>query len=56
VAHWQSLSHYTLTAREQLVQEAQWFSYWQFRRQTLFARTVLQFVPLLRRRGGQMWR
>ncbi|MBA2623014.1 MAG: class I SAM-dependent methyltransferase [Chthoniobacterales bacterium] len=49
LASWQTLSHYKLTLRERLVQRTQDFAYWQFRGRTLLARTVLPFIPLLRR-------
>ena len=46
---WTELSHYDLSAREKLVQTLQDFVFWQFRRRTFFARTVLQFLPGMNR-------
>ena len=42
---WTTFCHYSLSLREQLVQRAQNFIYWQFRNQTWFARGVLRFLP-----------
>lgn len=42
---WIAMSHYDLSLREKLVQILQNFVYWQFRRRTVFARLVLQFLP-----------
>jgi 2-polyprenyl-3-methyl-5-hydroxy-6-metoxy-1,4-benzoquinol methylase len=41
--------HYDLTAREKAVLWFHDFSYWQFRRQTLLARTLLSVLPKIRR-------
>lgn len=46
---WTSLCHYDLTWRERLVQETQNFLYWQFRRRTLLARSILRFLPFFSR-------
>jgi SAM-dependent methyltransferase len=45
--------HYDLTAREKAVLWLHDFSFWQFRRRTLLARTLLRFLPKIR--GAQRW-
>lgn len=46
---WQEVSHYDLSLPTRLKREAQHFSYWQFRRRTFAARTILPLLPLFRR-------
>jgi len=47
--HWQEVSHYDAPLLKRLKQEAQHFSYWQFRQRTLLARTILPLIPFLNR-------
>jgi SAM-dependent methyltransferase len=42
---WIELSHYDLSFPEKLVQVLQNFVFWQFRRRTLLARSLLNFIP-----------
>jgi hypothetical protein len=45
--------HYDLTAREKAVLWLHDFSYWQFRRRTWLARTLLPLLPKIR--GAKRW-
>lgn len=46
---WQRLPHYDTPLSARLHQRARHFFFWQFRRGTLLARTVLPFIPILNR-------
>lgn len=54
IEHWQEVSHYDTPLLHKVWQWGRHFAYWQFRDNTLIARTTLPFVPLLCR--ARLWK
>lgn len=49
IVEWKQISHYKVSLRERVFQHTRHFAYWQFRNNTVVARLILRWAPVLKR-------